>query len=260
MIVVPVKQVPDSWSEKQLEEATGRLRRVGVDLVLNEPDEFAVEAALQLSETMGVGTVAVTVGPDDAREAVLRALAMGVDRGIHVTDPRLAGACFMRTSAVLAAVARKVEATLILTGFETTDSKGGVIPAMLAEHLGWPSAAVVDQPEFANGIVTTTTHLPSNDIRYGIALPAVLSLRENANSPRFPSFKGIMAAKKKPLDIWTLDDLQGQPFDQWFYSDTTTVGAWDLTPQRETGEPILDPETSSRVLAEVLAAAQGANV
>jgi len=259
MILVPVKQVPDSWSEKDLEGPEGRLRRSGVDLVLNEPDEFAVEAALQLADVIGVGNVAVTMGPEGAREALLRAMAMGIDRGIHINDDRLAGACFMRTSAVLAAVAKKVDASLVLTGFETTDGKGGVVPAMIAEHLGWPSAAVVDQPEFTNGQLTTVTHLATCDLRYSAPLPAVLSLRENANSPRFPSFKGIMAAKKKPIDAWTLDDLLGQGFDEHLRENTTTLQTWELTPQRAKGEPILETEAASRVLGELLVSAKGAN-
>lgn len=202
-----VKQVPDTWAEKKLRSSDSRLDRESADGVLNELDEYAVEQALQLVEAAGGEVVIVTMGPERAGETLRKAISMGADSGIHVVDDNLGGSDAVATSAVLAKALTGRDFDLILFGSESTDARMSVIPAMVAERLDLPQVTFAQKVE-VNGSELTVERVTE----YGFdvlstQLPAVVSVVEKINEPRYPSFKGIMAAKKKPVDILTVADL-----------------------------------------------------
>ena len=209
-IAICIKQVPDSWAEKKM--AGGVLDRAGVDAVLNDLDEYAVEEALRIVEAnsptkeAGEGSghtiTLISMGPERASEAIRKALSMGADDAILVSDPSLAGSDVLATSLVLAEVIKKGNYDLVLCGTESTDARMSVIPAMISQRLSWaqltfagkvavnPAASTVEIEritEFGNQVMSAK-------------FPVVLSVIEKINEPRYPSFKGIMAAKKKVID------------------------------------------------------------
>ncbi len=252
MILIPIKQVPDSWSEKELDSATKRLAREKADPVLNDLDEFAIEAALQVAEASGIPTALVTIGPQGAREALLKGLSMGVDQAYHVSDLGLVGACYMQTSAAIAAVAKKIGATLIFAGLESTDGKGAVIPSMVATHLNWPSASSLSEVSVTDGVIKAKLSESHQEVMYELPIPCVISLAENSYEPRFPSFKGIMAAKKKTITDFTIADLLNQGFDDLISSPTVSVVDWQEAAPRSKGAIISDIDLAIDSLVTVL--------
>lgn len=252
-IVVCVKQVPDSWAEKKL-GADSKLDRASVDAVLNELDEYAVEEALRLSEAHpGSHIVALTMGPDRATDALRKALSMGVDEAVHVNDTGLSGSDALATSAVLAAAIAGIgDVDLVMFGCESTDARMSVVPAMVAERLDLPMAT------FASSVtVEGSTLIVERTTEAGVAhlsaqLPAAVSVVEKINEPRYPSFKGIMAAKKKPMTVRTIADLG---------LDSAAVGsggAWSevvdfaVRPPRGKGTIVSDEGSGGLQLAEYL--------
>ena len=207
-IAVCIKQVPDSWAEKKM--VNGLLDRVNVDAVLNDLDEYAIEEALRIAEAhggneeSGANTVTViSMGPERASEAVRKALSMGANSAILISDPRLAGADALTTSKVLASVISNGDFDLVFCGTESTDARMSVVPAMIAERLGcaqltFASAVTVD-PTAKRVSITRVTEAGVDEI-FG-EFPAIVSVVEKINEPRYPSFKGIMAAKKKSIDV-----------------------------------------------------------
>ncbi len=206
-IAVCVKQVPDTWAEKSLRAEDSTLDRETPDGVLNELDEYAVEEALQIAEAHGGEVTVVSMGPQRAAETVRKALSMGADAGIHVVDDALHGSDAVATSAVLAAALAGKDFDLIIFGSESTDARMSVIPAMVAERLG------VAQLTFAQRVTVEGSNVSIERVTdYGFdtitaAMPAVISVVEKINEPRYPSFKGIMAAKKKPVETVGVTDL-----------------------------------------------------
>lgn len=206
-IAVCVKQVPDTWAEKTLSAQDSTLDRAAADGVLNELDEYAVEEALQLAEAHGGEVTVVSMGPERAAETVRKALSMGADAGIHIVDDSLHGSDAIATSAVLAAALEGKGFDLIVFGSESTDARMSVIPAMVAERLG------IAQLTFAQRVSVSGSDVTIERVTdYGFdtvtgSTPAVISVVEKINEPRYPSFKGIMAAKKKPVDTVTVADL-----------------------------------------------------
>ncbi len=255
-IAVCVKQVPDTWAEKKLKADTSTLDRESADSVLNELDEYAVEQALQLVEANGGEVVIVTMGPERAAQTLRKAISMGADAGIHIVDDNLAGSDAIATSAVLAKALAGRDFDLILFGSESTDARMSVIPAMVAERLG------LAQVTFAQKVEVTGTTLTAERVTdYGFdtlttSLPAVVSVVEKINEPRYPSFKGIMAAKKKPVDTLTIADLG---------LDTAVVGAaaaWSCVvdfaarPPKAAGVVVTDEGSGGIAIAEYLASAK----
>jgi electron transfer flavoprotein beta subunit len=206
-IAVCVKQVPDSWAEKKM--VNGLLDREGVDAVLNDLDEYAVEEALRIVEAHGGneegGANSVTIvsmGPERATEAIRKALSMGANDAILVSDAALAGSDALATSKVLAEVIKNGGFDLVICGTESTDARMSVVPAMLAQRLGWAQltfASMVSVDPAANTVSIARTTEAGVDAIHA-KLPAVVSVVEKINEPRYPSFKGIMAAKKKTID------------------------------------------------------------
>ena len=257
-IVVCVKYVPDATADRHF-ESDNTVDRVGVPGLLSELDEYAVEQALQLKEKNEDSTViALTVGPEDASEAIKKSLQMGADKGVHVVDDAIAGSDYLATSQVLAAAITKIgeeaEVDLIVCGMASTDASGSVVPAMLAERLGLPQVTLASVIESQGDQVRTKRDGDTATEVIGGTMPLVLSVTDQSGEARYPSFKGIMAAKKKPLDVWSLSDL-GVDADQvglsvaWTEVEDTTA-----RPPRTAGEIVKDEDGSgAKALTEFLA-------
>jgi electron transfer flavoprotein beta subunit len=235
-IAVLIKQVPDTWSERTLTEPEWTLDREAADAVIDEIDTRGVEAALQLTEKHGGEVTVVTMGPDRATDALRKALAMGVDKAVHISDDGLAGSDALQTSAALAAALRPLSADLIIAGNESTDGRTGSVPSMLAERLGLPQITSVRTLEIDG------TTLRAERVRDGgysevtATLPAVVSVTEKINEPRYPGFKGIMAAKKKPMTTLTIDELGLDPSTTGLANASTQVVDGAPRPPRASGE------------------------
>lgn len=206
-VVVCIKQVPDSWAEKQLQPGDLTLDRASVDAVLNDLDEYAIEAALQLIELHGGEVTLLTMGPERAAEAIRKGLTMGADSGVHVVDDKLHGSDALATSQVLAKALSTLTWDLVLLGSESTDARMSVVPAMLAERLGLPQLTYASSVAVDGTSITVERATETGIEVLQAQLPVIVSIIEKANEPRYPSFKNIMAAKKKPITTLSLSDI-----------------------------------------------------
>ena len=252
-IVVLVKQVPDTWSERKLTDADHTLDRESADAVLDEINERAVEEALLLQEAHGGEVTVIAMGPDRATDAIRKALSMGADKAIHVNDEALHGSDVLATAKVLAKAIGTVEnVDLVIAGNEATDGRAGAVPAILAELLGLPQVT-----QLRKVTVEGTTIKGERETDEGVAfleasLPAVVSVTEKINEPRYPSFKGIMAAKKKPVSTLTVADLGIDA------SEVGLSGAWTQVleaapkPPRSAGQRVEDGGDGGQKIAEFL--------
>lgn len=251
-IVACVKAVPDTWADKKLLPDTKTLDRESAAAVLNELDEYAVEEALRLKEAHGGTVTILTMGPSTSVQTVRKALSMGADAAVMVTDDALVGSCAMATSRVLAAAIGTLECDLVILGSEATDARTGIVPALVAARLGRP------QLTLANKVAVDGTTIRVNrltDTGYDVVeaqLPAVVSVVEKTNEPRYPSFKGIMAAKSKPLTTLTLADLGIDPSEVGSAGATTEVREYADRPPRSGGEIVTDSGDGAAKLAEFL--------
>jgi electron transfer flavoprotein beta subunit len=261
-IVVCVKYVPDATADRRF-ESDMTVDRVSVPGLLSELDEYAVEQALQLKEkNEGTEVIALTVGPEAASEAIKKTLQMGADRGVHVVDDAIAGSDYLATSQVLAAAVTKIgeesPVDLVVCGMASTDASGSVIPAMLAERLDFPqvtlgsvieSQGAGDSWEFRikrDGDTSTEV--------IGATAPLVLSVTDQSGEARYPSFKGIMAAKKKPLEAWSLADIGVDAAQVGLDAAWTAVEDTEERPPRTAGEVVIDEDGSgAKALVEFLA-------
>ena len=213
-IVVCVKHVPDIQSDRAL-GPDGRLVRDGGDGTLNELDENALEAALALVEAHGGEVVAVTVGPADAEDAARRGLQMGAEEAVHVLDDGIAGSDVFGTAAVLAAAVRHLDAQqrvdLVVTGMAGLDGLTSLLPAALAQLLDLPQLTLAAEITLDGDVLRVRRELDQATEVLEASLPALVSVTDQANQPRYPNFKGIMAARKKPVTVLTLADLGIDP-------------------------------------------------
>ncbi|ARD41992.1 electron transfer flavoprotein subunit beta/FixA family protein [Actinomyces gaoshouyii] len=242
-IVVCIKHVPDVQSERRIEE--GRLVR-GEEDVINELDENAVEAAVALAEDAGGEVIALTMGPEDSEDGVRRALQMGADSGLVIADDELAGADVVTTARVLAAAIGRIGGVdLVVTGMASLDGMTSMLPGALAAAMGVPALTLATELEIAAGAVTIqrTTGTLRETLR--APLPALVSVTDQANEPRYPNFAAMRAAKKKPVDVLSLDDLGlgglGDP--------VVSVAAAQARPAREAGVIRTDAGDAGRELA-----------
>lgn len=204
-IVVCIKHVPDVQSERRLED--GRLVR-GEDDVLNELDENAVEAAVSLVDDHGGEVVALTMGPEDAEDGVRRALQMGADSGVIVSDAALEGADVVTTARALAAAITRVGGVdLVITGMASLDAMTSMLPGALAAALGLPALTLANGLEVDAGTVSVTRSVGAVREVLSCPLPALVSVTDQANEPRYPNFAAMRAAKKKPVETWSAADI-----------------------------------------------------
>jgi electron transfer flavoprotein beta subunit len=255
-IVVLVKQVPDTWNERRLDTATGLLDRVGSDSVMDEIDERALEAALSYRDAHEADVVVLTMGPSSAKDMLRKALALGADSAVHVLDDRLAGADVTWTAAVIAAALTRTGFDLVIAGDESTDGRGGVVPAMIAEHLGVAHATHLDSMVIDVHEVSGERSTENGSMTLHASLPAVVSVTEQSAEARFPTFKNIIRAKKKPVTVLSLADLGLDPVTSFAGTGRSSVLTAAARPARAGGTKIVDSGTAGTELAEFLAAAR----
>jgi electron transfer flavoprotein beta subunit len=260
-IVVCVKYVPDATGDRHFEDDK-TVDRVGVDGLLSELDEYAVEQALQIKEKAenpdDVEVIALTVGPEQAVDAVRKALQMGADKGVHVLDDAIAGSDAIATSLVIAKAIQKIgegrPSELVVCGMSSTDGSMSVVPAMLAERLELPQVTLASVIETQGDQVRIKRDSDSATDVIGATMPLVLSVTDQSGEARYPSFKGIMAAKKKPMETLSIGDL-GVEADQVGLSVAwTEVQETTERPPRTQGEIVTDEDGSgAKALTEFLA-------
>ncbi len=259
-IAICVKQVPDSWAEKKM--VNGVLDRESVDAVLNDLDEYAIEEALRIVEPLNEGKESpehtitlISMGPDRATEAIRKGLSMGADDAVLVTDAALAGSDAIATSKVLAEVIKSGGFDLVFCGTESTDARMSVVPAMLAERLGWAQLTFAGSVKVDGAAkrVEIARMTESGVENMSASFPCVISVIEKINEPRYPSFKGIMAAKKKTIESKSLADISISA------NEVGSAGAWSVVesaqarPPREKGVKIEDSGDAGTKLADYLA-------
>jgi electron transfer flavoprotein beta subunit len=252
-IVVCVKQVPDTAAERRLNQSDSTLDRESVDGVMNEIDEYAVEEALQLTEAHGGEVTVLSMGPEKAGETIRKALSMGAHKAVHLLDDGLHGSDGVQTSYALAQVLNKIGFDLVILGSESTDARMGVLGGMLAERLSLPQLSLANKVE-----IDGTTARIQRQTDYGYdkveaSLPAVVSVVEKINEPRYPSFKGIMAAKKKPVTRLTLAEAEIDPAKVGLAAALTEVTSFAVRPPRQAGTIVKDEGDGGAKAAAFLA-------
>jgi electron transfer flavoprotein beta subunit len=256
-IVVCVKYVPDATGNRTFDDTDNTVDRYGVDGLLSELDEYAIEEGLVLADAHGGQVTALTMGPEPASNAVRKALQMGASRGVHVLDPGVHGSDSAATSLVLATAIQKVGAEapvdMVICGMASTDGSMGVVPAMLAERLGLPQVTFASEVTVEGSTVRIRRDGDTATEIVEASTPLVLSVTDQCNEPRYPSFKGIMAAKKKPVDTWSLADLELEPSQVGLAAAWTKVASFEARPPRTAGKVVPDDGTGGQQLAEYLA-------
>jgi electron transfer flavoprotein beta subunit len=253
-IVVLVKQVPDTWAERRLSDSDKTLDRASVDAVINEIDEYAVEEGLRLKEAHGGTVTILTMGPARASETIRKALSMGADAAVHVTDDALHGSDAIQTAEALAAAIGTLEWDLVVCGSESTDARMSVLAALLSERLGVPQLSGARKVTVDGATVTIERQREDGyDLVQG-STPAVVSVVEKINEPRYPSFKGIMAAKSKPVTTLSAADLGLDAGSVGLANAASEVVDFSLRPPRQAGQIVKDEGDGGVKLAEFLAA------
>ncbi|MGB0437416.1 MAG: electron transfer flavoprotein subunit beta/FixA family protein [Mycobacterium sp.] len=256
-IVVLIKQVPDTWSERKLSEGDWTLDREAADAVLDEINERAVEEALLIKEREGGDSTVtlLTAGPARATEAIRKALSMGADKAVHLLDDGMHGSDVIQTGWALARALGTVEGTeLVIAGNEATDGVGGAIPAIVAEYLGLPQLTHLRKVTIEGGKVIGERETDDGVFGVEAQLPAVISVSEKINEPRFPSFKGIMAAKKKEVTTLTLAEIGVEADEVGVANAGSKVISSTPKPAKTAGEKVTDEGEGGTKVAEYLVA------
>ncbi|MQA86252.1 MAG: electron transfer flavoprotein subunit beta [Streptosporangiales bacterium] len=252
-IVVCVKQVPDTWAERKLRSEDKTLDRESVDGVINELDEYAIEESLRIKEAHDGEVTVLTMGPEKAAESIRKALSMGADKAVHLVDDALHGSDVLQTSYAMAQVLRKIGFDVVILGSESTDARMGALAAMLAERLGVAQLSLANKVEIDGGTIRTQRVADYGFDRVEASLPAVVSVVEKINEPRYPSFKGIMAAKKKPVDKLGVADADIDAAKVGLTGAATEVVDFVAAPPREKGTIVKDEGDGGQKVAEFLA-------
>jgi electron transfer flavoprotein beta subunit len=253
-IVVLVKQVPDSGSERTLRPDDQTVDRGAANNVINEMDEYAIEEALKLREAHGGEVTVLTVGPEQATDSIRKALQMGPDKAVHVVDEALHGSCAPATSKVIAAALRTLDPDLVLAGAESTDGRVQVLPHMIAERLGIAALTGARKLTVDGGALTVERQTDEGYEVVTAGTPAVVSVWDTINEPRYPSLKGIMAAKKKPIQTLSLADLGIAADEVGFTGATSKVVESAKRPPRQAGTKVEDAGDGGAQLVGFLAA------
>ncbi len=252
-IVVLVKQVPDTWAERKLNDADKTLDRASVDVVMNEIDEYAVEEALRIKEAQGGEVTILTMGPDRAIETIRKALSMGADKAVHLSDDALHGSCAIQTSYAIAKVLETLEYDLVLLGSESTDARLAIMAPLLAERLGLPQLSGARKVTADGSTVRIERQTENGYDVVEASTPAVISVVEKINEPRYPSFKGIMAAKSKPLTTLALADAGIEADKVGLANATSQVSEFSNRPPRQAGQIVKDEGDGGTKVVEFLA-------
>ena len=250
-IVVLVKEVPDTWGDRKLSLETGLADRGASETVLDEIGERALEVALSFADkNADAEVVVVSMAPAESAATVRKGLAMGAGSAVHVADEGLVGADLGLTAEVLAAAIRRTGFDLVIAGNLSTDGSGGVMGAMIAELLDVPNLTTLNSVQIGDGTVSGERASDGATMQVSADLPAVISITEALPDARFPNFKGIMAAKKKPFETLTLEDLGIEPEDPG--ASRSIVLALSEKPPRQAGTKIVDEGDAGTKLAEFL--------
>ncbi len=252
-IVVLVKQVPDTWAERKLKDSDKTLDRASVDVVMNEIDEYAVEEALRIKEAQGGEVTILTMGPDRSVETIRKALSMGADKAVHLNDDALKGSDAVQTSYALAKVLETLEYDLVISGSEATDSRMAIMGALLSERLGQPQLTGARKVTASEGSITIERQTDDGYSVVSASLPAIISVVEKINEPRYPSFKGIMAAKNKPLSTLSAGDAQLDLALVGLASAPSQVVEFSNKPPRQAGQVVKDEGDGGAKIVEFLA-------
>jgi electron transfer flavoprotein beta subunit len=253
-IVALIKQVPDTYSERKLSDSDQTLDREGTEAVIDEINERAVEAALQLKEANdGSEVVVVCMGPDRATDAIRKALSMGADSAVHLSDEAIHGSCAVQTAKALTKVIGTVDGwNLVVAGEQASDGQIGAVPAMVADLLGVPSLTHATELSVQGTTATVKRETDDGVTHLSAELPAVVSIGEKANEPRYPSFKGIMAAKKKPVETLDLSGAGIDASEVGLANALTTVTSAAPKPPKQAGEKVTDEGDGGQKIAEYL--------
>ncbi|WP_431924779.1 electron transfer flavoprotein subunit beta/FixA family protein [Nonomuraea jabiensis] len=252
-IVVCVKQVPDTATERKLRSDDKTLDRDAVDGVVNELDEYAVEEALRLKEAHGGEVTVLTMGPGKATETIRKALAMGADKAVHLSDDALHGSDALSTSYAMAQVLKKIGFDLVILGCESTDARTGVLAAMLAERLGTPQLTLANKVDVEGSSIAIQRITDYGFDKVEATLPAVVSVVEKINEPRYPSFKGIMAAKKKSVETLAIGDASIDAAQVGLAAAWSSVVDFAAAPPRAAGTIVKDEGDGGAKAADFLA-------
>ncbi|MFI1855186.1 electron transfer flavoprotein subunit beta/FixA family protein [Streptomyces sp. NPDC020480] len=256
-ILVCVKYVPDATGDRHFADDL-TVDRDDVDGLLSELDEYAVEQALRIAEERrreGVDAeiTVLTVGPEGAKDALRKALSMGADKAIHVEDDELHGTDAIGTSLVLAKAIEKAGYDLVISGMASTDGTMGVVPALVAERLGIPQVTLVSEVSVEDGVVKGRRDGDAASEQLQARLPAIVSVTDQSGEARYPSFRSIMAAKKKPVESWALSDLDIESEEVGLQGAYTVVDAAAERPARTAGVIVKDEGEAGKQLAAFLA-------
>jgi len=252
-IVVLVKQVPDTEAERKLNPSDKTLDRASVDPVINYIDEFAIEEGLRLKEAHDGEVTILTVGPERATESIRKALAMGADKAVHISDEAIHGSDAIATAKVIAKALGTLEWDVAIAGSEATDSRSAIVPALVAEALGAPQLTQARKVEVDGSTVTIERVTDTGYEKVQASTPAVISVVEKINDPRYPSFKGIMAAKSKPIEVKSLSDLGVDGGEVGMAGAWTEVVSFEDAPPRAAGQTVKDEGNGGVAIAEYLA-------
>ncbi|MCK4367777.1 MAG: electron transfer flavoprotein subunit beta/FixA family protein [Thermoplasmata archaeon] len=256
-ILVCVKQVPDTAIAIKLDAEQKSIDRSEITYVVNPFDEYAIEAGLQLKEKYGGEVTLVTMGPDRADETLRTGLAMGADKGVHISDPALEGSDTLVTAKVLAAAIKGLPYDIVLCGKVATDDNTGQVGPALAELLGIPhiSGATTLEVDDAAKKATATREVEGGFMRMEVPIPAVITAEKDLNAPRYPSLPGIMKAKTKPVDKKDVASLGMDPSSVGLAGSKIQPMGMSLPPEREAGRIIEgEAEEAAKELARLLRA------
>jgi len=251
-IVVLMKQVPDTEGDRSL-ASDNTVDRATVDPVINYIDEFAIEEGLRLKEAHDGQVTILTVGPDRATESIRKALSMGADKAVHVLDDALHGSDAIATAKTIAKALDGIEWDVAIAGSEATDSRGAVVPALLAEVLGVPQLTQARKVTIDGSTVIIERVTDTGYDTVQGDTPAVISVVEKINDPRYPSFKGIMAAKSKPIEVKSLSDIGLDAGEVGLANAWSTVESFENAPPRAAGQTVKDEGNGGAAIADYLA-------
>jgi electron transfer flavoprotein beta subunit len=229
------------------------LDRDAADGVINELDEYAIEEALLIKEAHGGEVTVLTMGPDKATDSIRKALAMGADKAVHLVDDALVGTDALGTSYAIQQVLGRTGFDLVILGSESTDARTGMLAAMLAERLGVPQLTLAGKVEIDGSAIKVRRITDYGYDQVEASLPAVVSVVEKINDPRYPSFKGIMAAKKKPVETLGVADAGIDAAKVGLAGAATEVTDFAEAPPREKGQIVTDEGDGGVKIAEFLA-------
>lgn len=251
-LVVCAKQVPDTTAKKELVDGF-RLKREGVETVINPFDEYAIEEAIRQRDAHGGDVVIVMMGPPSAEDTMRKGLAMGADRGVLISDPDLVGSDVWVTARALGATLGQMSFDVVLCGQESADARTGLLPGSLAEVLGLPLLTFAQKLEIEDGTVRIQRQAPGGYQVVEAPVPALVGVVKAINEPRYPSLKGIMASKRKEITRKSMQDLGLDQDQAGFAGARTEVVAATPRPEKAQGQVIKEPpEVAARLIADFL--------